>query len=132
MASMVLKCCMFAVLIGVLSILLRELCGAQWATFCAIAGAITLLIFGLSSLEDWIGQIRILIDKSGLDGKDWRVLLKSALVCLSVDFTADFCKNMGQPLLAHGLEIVGRVCLGILAVPYILEVLSMLEGILQA
>ncbi len=132
MPSIILKCCVLALVTGILALLLREIHGGQWALFCVITGAVVLFIFGLSMLEEWLGQIRIFIEKSGIQGKEWGVLLKGSLICICVDFTAEFCKSTGQPLLAQGLEMVGRVCMAILAIPFIVEILSMVEGILQA
>ncbi len=132
MASMMLKCCLFAILTGVLALLLRELQSGQWSMLCVLAGGIVLVTVAVSAFGEWLGQIRTFVEKSGLEGKEWAALLKSALVCISVDVTGEFCKNMGQPFLAHGLEMAGRVCLGVIAIPYILDVLSLLESILRA
>ena len=132
MTSILLKCCIFALITGVLALLLREIPGGQWSFYCVLVSGIMLFISGLSMFEEFYLQIRSLIEKSGLQSTEFGVLLKGTILCICGDFTGEFCKSTGQPLLAHGIELIGRICLGILAIPFILEMLSMVEGILHA
>ena len=131
MPTILLKCCMFALITGVLALLLREIHGIQWSLLCVIAGGILLLMTGLTMFDKFILQIQTLVDKSGIQGTEWRALIKGSLICICGDFTGEFCKNTGQPLLAQGIEMVGRISLGILAVPFVIEMLSLVEDILQ-
>lgn len=132
MPTILLKCCLFALITGILALLLREIHGGQWSLYCVLISGIILLISGLSMFEDWFLEIRSLVEKSGIQGSAWSALLKGTFICICGDFTGEFCKSSGQPLLAQGVEMVGRISLGILAVPFVVEMLSMVEGILQA
>lgn len=132
MPSLILKCCMFALVTGLLALLLREIHGGQWTLLCLLAGGIVLFIYGLSMLSDWFDQIHLFVEKSGINRNEWGILLKGTFICICVDFTTELCKNTGQPLLAQGLELVGRVTMAMLAIPFIIEILSLAEEILQA
>ena len=132
MPTVILKCCLFVLVTGLVSLLMRDLCGGTWGLLCGVLGGIVLFVYAVSFFEDWLSQIGSLVEKSGLSGKEWGVMIKCTMICICVDFTADFCKSAGQPMLAHGLELTGRIGIALLAIPYVLEVLSLIESVLQA
>lgn len=80
------------------------------------AGALLLTVV-LSHAVPLIGNMRALLENSGLSGEYLHVVFKALGICLLTQLAADVCKDAGEQALANKAEFAGKVSLLLLAVP---------------
>lgn len=80
------------------------------------AGALLLTVV-LSRAVPLIGNMRALLENSGLSGEYLHVVFKALGICLLTQLAADVCKDAGEQALANKAEFAGKVSLLLLAVP---------------
>ena len=84
-----------------------------------IAAAVVAQILPLTT------QIRIFLDRAGVNTEYAEILLKSLGVCLLVQFAADACRDAGESSLAGKIEFAGRVSVAVLALPLFRAVIDL-------
>ncbi len=84
-----------------------------------IAAAVVAQILPLTT------QIRIFLDRAGVNTEYAEILLKSLGVCLLVQFAADACRDTGESSLAGKIEFAGRVSVAVLALPLFRAVIDL-------
>lgn len=129
MSALVIKCGIAALLTGIVAIILKEL-RTEWGTISALTGGVMISLAALTLLENTFIDIGTLVEKSGIEKDQLSVIVKCMGLCYVVDFSAGFCRNVGQTFLASSLEFAGKVSLCILSIPFVLELLDLVNRIL--
>lgn len=131
MTGVVVKCGLGALITSILALILKET-RTEWGTVCGLIGGVMISLSAFTLLESLLSAASAFVGKSGIEKDQLTAILKCIGLCFLVDFTAGFCRNAGQASLAAALELVGKVCLCVLCLPFALELLDLVQTVLTA
>ncbi|MBO7304491.1 MAG: stage III sporulation AC/AD family protein [Clostridia bacterium] len=111
-----------ALLFGIVAFVLRGF-GWRGAPIFALVAAITLMSEGIGRLSTLIDSLKMLGDEVGAEGA-----VRSALKVLGLGYlfgiSADVCRDIGEPGIAKAVEVVGRVEIIAVVMPYFSEIIK--------
>lgn len=129
MSALVVKCGIAALITGIVAIILKEV-RMEWGILSTLAGGVMVSLAALTLMENTFTDIGTFVEKSGIEKDQLSVIVKCMGLCYVVDFSAGFCRNAGQTFLASSLEFAGKVSLCILSIPFVLDLLDLVNQIL--
>lgn len=122
--------CGAALIIVTLSLVLKG-CGKEFSIMLSICGAVMLLAVSLREGSLVFDTVYSLTEISGIKEEHITALLKSVGIALSVQFTADTCRDAGETSIANKTELFGRVMILVICLPIFEEVLSLASAVLS-
>lgn len=109
---------------GILTVAVRQY-KKEYAILTALATGVALLFMISDTLEQLVASIRLLTDKTGIDGKFVSVVMKVVGIGYITEFGAQILRDSGEGAIAAKVELGGKVCILALTLPimsYFLEV----------
>ena len=131
MTSVVIKCCLIALITSIVVIILKEL-RTEWSGLCGLLGSIMILIAAFTFFDQIITLLTSIVSQSGLDKEHFRAILKCMGITFLVDFISIFCRGQGQLSLATAIETAGRIGVCVIAIPFALDLLELANRIFSA
>ena len=92
--------------------------------------SIFLMLFVLEHLRSFLGLIDSYLKKIQGGSFYLSILIKVLLTAYTADFTAQLCKDAGEPSIAGKVELAGKIIICILASPIIVSVLEMISKLI--
>ena len=97
---------------------------SEFAPLVLLAG-IFLILFSFAAHAGGLrAEIRAMLETAGVDPSAAAILLRALGVCIVTQIAADLCRDHAASALATVLELVGRLGVLILALPFLRAVLS--------
>ena len=124
---MLMRACGIAILASVCLMVVGKLSGA-YASVLRIGAA--LLIFGIfaSALETVVGSLNEAVsfaEEGSFASRAFGLMLKGLGISFLGRLCSDVCRDCGEQTLANGVESVGKIAIFALAVPMLVEILSL-------
>ncbi len=119
-----------AVITAFLAVLLRRAHPEQAMAVTLMAG-ILLLMAALGYVLPLLGDIREMLQQSGLSGDYIQILFKSLGICLVTQLAADACRDAGEQGMAAKAELAGKLTLLALAIPLFQKVGSIALSLIE-
>lgn len=105
-----------AVVTAAVCLLLRQY-RPELALPVSLAAGALLLWMSVTALEPVLETVRSLMTKGGIRENYVKIMVKTLGICYLTRLAADSCTDAGQAALAGKVELAGRVCLLVLALP---------------
>lgn len=105
-----------AVITAFLAVMLRRSHPEQAMGVTLIAG-ILMVTAALGTMAPLLGDIRRMLEASGLSGEYIQILFKALGICVITQLAADACRDAGEQGLAAKTELAGKLTLLTLALP---------------
>lgn len=118
-----------ALLAAMLILLLRELRPA-FAPPVRLAASILLLGAALVLYAPVLARVKTLFAETGA-GEYMDMVLRALGIALICEFTAIFCRDLGENTLAQGIQLFGKLEILVLSLPLVDKVLEMAKELLQ-
>ncbi len=131
MAGMVIKCCIIALVSCIVVLILKEL-RLEWSGLSGLLGGVILALTVCIIMEEIMTKISPFVVKSGLEKNSLHAILKCIGITFLVDFISGFCRSQGQLSIALALEMVGRISICVIALPFAMDLLNLANQILFA
>lgn len=130
MSDLLIKACGAAVVGLALLLTLRGL-KSESAVFVRAALTVTVVTAALGILSPAISFARMQLDMSG--SEDYaKTMLKALGISYLTFICSSVCRDSGEPSVAAGVEAVGKAELVLLALPFLRNILQVMEELLGA
>ena len=124
-----LQLCGVALVGGMLMLFLKEL---RPAMLPPLRLAVSLLVLGtaLALYAPILNRVQELLQSTGV-GEYADVLLRALGIALICELTAILCEDLGEPSVARGIQIFGKLEILVLSLPLVDKVLELAKELLQ-
>jgi stage III sporulation protein AD len=127
---MTLRICCLAVLLLVLSLILRQW-RAELLPFVRIAAVLAFATLLIGTLTPIVGYLRELTEQASIPSEHTSLLLKSLGLALLTQLCGEICRECGENTIADGVELIGKAEILLLSLPLIGEILSLTRELLS-
>lgn len=103
----------------------------EYAFGISVAAGIIFLLFIVTRAAEIIEEISGFADASGIDSKNYGIVLRCLGVCLVTNAAAETCKDCGQSSIAAKVVIAGKALVLIMALPLFSELMNVIKAILE-
>lgn len=112
-----------ALVTAVIAVLLRRY-NQEYAVVVSITAGVVILVQILANILPAIRQINDLLSAAQLSGEYALILFKTLGICFLAQFAADSCRDAGETALASKVELAGKLCIVLLALPLFEKIAS--------
>lgn len=119
----ILQLASLAVLAAALAFVLRTL-GAKIAPALAAVAGLTFVVYAVARYGEAIAAVREMAERAGVS-EEVGVVLRMLFVGILCAVAADICRDMGESGLAARVETCGKAEILLLALPFLLELVSL-------
>lgn len=112
-----------ALVTAVIAVLLRRY-NQEYAVVVSITAGVVILVQILANILPAIRQINDLLSAAQLSGEYALILFKTLGICFLAQFAADSCRDAGESALASKVELAGKLCIVLLALPLFEKIAS--------
>ena len=96
-----------------------------------VAASVAVIAFILKTVMPYINELHKIFDSSGLSSNYFFTVLKGVAICYVSRFAADTCKDSGQTALSNKAELIGKVGLIALSIPFLKDILDIALSLLK-
>jgi len=96
-----------------------------------VSASVSIIAFILKSATPYINELHKIFEGSGLSSNYFFTVLKGVAICYLSKFASDTCKDSGQTALSNKAELIGKVGLIALSVPFLKEILDIALSLLK-
>ena len=120
----------FAIIGSILCLVLREYQKPQ-AVLLAAGVTVLLLLGMLPEVQHIVQTASGIFSQSGLDSGYFSVLCKAVGIAWITRLGTDLCRDCGEGAIASAVELCGRICLTVLALPLFLTVAETVMEVME-
>ena len=102
----------------------------EMAIFISIIGSCIILIFCIDSMQKVIDLINSLIDKTGINGNLFLIILKVIGIGYLIEFSSNLCIEAGVSSIADKIALAGKITILVLSIPIITNLLNIIIELL--
>lgn len=125
----IVRLLMIGVLISVSALLLERPKG--FSVLLLIAGAVSVLVFGLTRVQSVMDFLQTLESKTGLSSGYLAIVYKVIGICILGEFSVSVCADNHHQTLGKALEFACKCSVLALALPIFQDVLKVIGELLQ-
>ncbi len=103
----------------------------EYGMAIGIACGIAIMLFMAEGVAEVAGELRSIVDKTGIDANYFKIILKVTGVSYITQFAAETAKDAGENAIAAKLDAAGRVAVLLLTVPVVSGFLSVITDMLS-
>lgn len=104
---------------------------SEYALLCTICGSILVFAFALEQVEQILGFVKSLQQKTNISAEYISIIFKVIGICIFGEFSIAVCTDNRHSALASGMSFLCRVAIIVLALPIFKDVLKALEELLR-
>ncbi|WP_085833315.1 SpoIIIAC/SpoIIIAD family protein [Clostridium merdae] len=112
-----------ALVSAVIAVMLRRY-NQEYAVVVSITAGVIILVQILANIVPAIRQINSLLTATQLPSEYGIILFKTLGICFLAQFAADSCRDAGESALASKVELAGKLCIVLLALPLFEKIAS--------
>lgn len=102
----------------------------EMAIFISIIGSCIIFIFCIDSISNVIDIINNLIEKTGINGNLFLIILKVIGIGYLIEFSSNLCNEAGVSSISNKIELAGKVSILVLSIPIITNLLNIIIELL--
>lgn len=125
----ILQICGVAVTASVCAMILKKWYPGAAVTV-SVAAMLLMALLTMSKYGDAVLTVSALIEKNGLE-RCGELMLKSLGVGITVKIVSDICRDCGEDSIAGGVELVGKLEILLLCIPFAAELLTLTSELLS-
>ncbi len=116
------------VTVGAVLVLLIKPYRPEMGILTTIAAVLVATVMTLGLLTPAVTGLSDLFEKSGVDSRYFKVVLKTLAIAYLSGFAADTCRDFGLSSLASKAEFAGRCAILVMSLPLLSEILNTALG----
>lgn len=125
----IVKIAATGIVTAVCALILRET-RADIAIAVTIAGGVLILLMVLDSLLGIFTTLEALMQRAGIDGKIFSLLIKIVGIGYVTDFAAGLIEDTGAKALSDKVVLAGKIIIMTLALPIVVQLFEIIAGLL--
>lgn len=125
-----LRIILFAIIACVLGVIIKHNCIELYIPF-QIGVAVTVLIYVFNSTMGEIEVFFTLIESMGAGHDIIKSIFKAALITIATKIGCDICKESGSYILGDIVELVGKLLIFVISIPYIISIVKISAAFLK-
>ena len=102
----------------------------EFAFTSILSAGIILLLFSLSSFKEIIVEINELIEISGTEKEQYKILLKCLGICMVTKISSEICKDCGESSVASKIDLAGKAFILTSAMPLFGEIIGIIKELI--
>lgn len=103
----------------------------EYAFGISVAAGVIFLIFIVIKSETIVAEIEAFADASGVNAKNYKIVLQCLGICLITNTAAETCKDCGQGSIAAKVVIAGKALVLAAALPLFSQLMDVIKAILE-
>lgn len=115
-----------AIITSGLTVLLKQY-KPEYAFGVILISGIFIFLLAIGFLKDIFSLISELTTLSGINGKNFEILLKCAGICIITKTAVELCTDCGQSSIASKVEFAGKILILSSAVPLFSEIIEIIK-----
>ena len=119
-----------AIITSGLAVLLKQY-KPEYAFVIILVSGIFIFIVVIGFLREIFSLFNELTVLSGINGKNFEILLKCAGICLVTKTAAELCTDCGQSSIASKVEFAGKMIILASAVPLFSEIIEIIKEFIE-
>lgn len=112
-----------------LAVLLKQY-QQDFSMLVGLAAGTLILLSVVLKIQPVVAEINSLLSKSGVNPQYVQILLKSLGICFVTQLATDSCRDAGETAIASKVELAGKVCILLMALPLFEQVANLAIGLL--
>lgn len=125
----IVKICAVGIVTAFCVLILKEN-KSDLAIVCGIAGGCIILLMVIEYISGIFATLSSLMQRSGIDGTIFKILIKIVGIGYIVDFSAGLVEDAGSKALAEKVVLGGKVVIMAMSLPIIVKLFEIIESIL--
>lgn len=121
---------LFIILACFLAVILKEQ-SPTFSLLVTISSSAMVIAFVVKTATPYINELHKIFEGSGLSSNYFFTVLKGVAICYVSRFAADTCKDSGQTALSNKAELIGKVGLIALSIPFLKDILDIALSLLK-
>lgn len=105
-----------AIITAALAIVLKQY-NKEIAMLISLMGGLIILTMAVTQIAPVLSTIRGFITRTGIDNEYIQVVIKSLGLCYVTQLASDTCKDAGETAIAGKIELAGKICIIVIALP---------------
>ncbi len=122
--------CVCAVVSSILALTLKKY-NQEISMLVTITAGVLIFFVILGAISPVINQITKLAQSANISNEYIQILIKTLGICFICQFSSDACKDAGHSALASKVELSGKLCILILALPMIDDITNTAINIIR-
>lgn len=103
----------------------------EYAFGISVASGVIFLMFIVIKAEAIVAEIEAFADASGVNAKNYKIVLQCLGICLITNAAAETCKDCGQGSIAAKVVIAGKALVLAAALPLFSQLMDVIKAILE-
>lgn len=99
----------------------------EFAFGAALAAGILILLYTVAEFKGILEQINELISLSGIDEKDFEILLRCLGICMVTKVASETCKDCGQSSISSKVDLAGKAVILVSAFPLFSKIIEIIK-----
>ncbi len=119
-----------AIISSGLAVLLKQY-KPEYAFGVILLAGIFILFYLVGFLKEILSTVKDFVSLSGINGKNFEILLKCAGVCIIAKTASEICNDCGQTAVSSKIELAGKAIILICALPLFSETVEIIKMFLS-
>lgn len=124
-----MKVIILGIVICFLSVLLKQI-KPEYSVITIIVGGIILVLYIVNSLIDIFGFFSNVVDKTGIDGDLFLLLVKIIGIGYLIEFAVGICNDSGHISIGDKIVLAGKIMIFIISMPIITNLFNLILDLL--
>lgn len=103
----------------------------SYAVLLTVAASVIALIFVVKAVTPYINELHTIFKTANINSSYFFTVLKGIAICYVSSLASDICKDNGQTALASKAELIGKVALIALSIPFLKDILDIALGLIK-
>lgn len=118
--------------VALAAIVLLKQIKPEFALLLKFAALLLLGFLAFSVVSDAVSEIFSFGERVSIDSEMLKILLKALGLCLVAQIASDVCKDCGESALSTSVELVGKLCIVLMALPVAAQLIEISLGWINA
>lgn len=118
-------------IVGAIMTLMLKTIKSDLSVLATLATGIVIVIITLTYLGDVIVAFNQIVDKTGLNGKLFSLLLKIVGIGYLTEYSAGMCEDMGSGSIGKKIQFAGKICIFLMALPIVTALINTIANLLK-
>ena len=102
----------------------------EFTVYVSLVAGTIIIFMVLDKLYGIVNILTNLVDKTGVESRFLKILLKITGIAILTEFAVSICKDSGETAIASKIDLAGKVIIISISIPIITALLELIIGIL--
>ncbi|MBE5757380.1 MAG: stage III sporulation protein AD [Clostridiales bacterium] len=124
-----IKVVFIGIVVSVVSVILKQI-KPEYSLFAIIIGGIIILVYIINSFTNIFSFFSEVVNKTGIDGNLFKILLKIIGIGYLVEFSVGICNDSGHSSIGDKVALAGKILIFIVSMPIVANLFNIILELL--